>query len=110
MKLPNGDLAIVDVRKLRNYCLSPAHRYGRHKARLFANALGLTMAKTDLLFSALLVAARERDAIATRNNGFGQIYEIEFDMTGPRGSATILSVWIILGGEEIPRLVTCYPV
>jgi hypothetical protein len=41
MKLPNADRAIIDLRKLRDYCLSPAHRYGRHKAKLFANAVGI---------------------------------------------------------------------
>jgi hypothetical protein len=110
MKLPNGARAIIDLRKLRDYCLSPAHRYGQHKAKLFASALGITMKDIDSLYAALLTAAKERDAVPTRNNGFGQIYEVEFEMTGNRGSTTVLGVWIVLENEEIPRLVTCYPV
>ncbi len=42
MKLPNSDRAVVDIAKLRDYCLNPAHPRGRHKARVFAAALGLT--------------------------------------------------------------------
>jgi hypothetical protein len=76
MKIPNGALAIVDLRKLRDYCLSSTHRYGRHKAKLFAGALGITVSDIDALGSALLVAARDADAIATRDNGFGQLFEI----------------------------------
>ena len=95
MKLPNAGRAIIDLRKLRDYCLSPTHRYGRHKARLFANVLGVTVADIDLLHSALLTAAKDRDAIATRDNGFGQLYEVEFGMVGHRGSATVLSIWIV---------------
>jgi hypothetical protein len=110
MKLPNGDRAIIDLRKLRDYCLSPTHRYGQHKAKLFAGALGVAMKDLDLLYAALLTAAKEGDAFPTRDNGFGQIYEVKFAMTGNRATATILSVWIILKNEEIPRLVTCYPV
>ena len=39
MKIPNAELAIVDIRKLRDYCLNPAHDEGKHKARLFMMAL-----------------------------------------------------------------------
>jgi hypothetical protein len=41
-KLPNPDDAVVDIRKLRDYCLNPAHPRGRNKARVFASVLGLT--------------------------------------------------------------------
>jgi hypothetical protein len=40
MKLPNAAQALVDLAKLRDYCLNPAHPRGRHKARVFATALG----------------------------------------------------------------------
>lgn len=38
MKLPNADRAVVDLRKLRDYCLSQEHPRGQHKARLFKSA------------------------------------------------------------------------
>ncbi len=41
MKLPNGERAVVDVAKLTQYCLNPQHVDGKHKARVFAAALGL---------------------------------------------------------------------
>ena len=40
--LPNPDRAVVDLAKLRDYCLNPQHEEGKHKARVFASALGLT--------------------------------------------------------------------
>ena len=40
MKLPHGDKVIIDQRKVVDYCLSPDHDDGKHKARLFEN-LGL---------------------------------------------------------------------
>jgi hypothetical protein len=40
MKLPNAGQAIVDIAKLRDYSLSPTHEEGKHKARVFAAALG----------------------------------------------------------------------
>lgn len=36
MKLPNGEGAIVELAKLRDYCLSQSHPRGRHKARVFS--------------------------------------------------------------------------
>ncbi|WP_200235400.1 DUF6883 domain-containing protein [Thiohalocapsa halophila] len=46
MKLPNANQAVVDLEKLRGYCLNPAHPRGRHKARVFAAALGITAGET----------------------------------------------------------------
>jgi hypothetical protein len=110
MKLPNGDRAIVDERKLRDYCLSPTHPYGKHKAKLFKRILGITHNHSDILHAALLKAAADLDATATRDNGFGQLYEMTFEMTGPTETAPVLCVWITLRGEDFPRLVTCYPI
>ena len=36
--LPKGERAIVDLRKLRDYCLNLDGARGRHKARVFATA------------------------------------------------------------------------
>jgi hypothetical protein len=109
MRLPNGDRAVVDDAKLVNYCLSPTHARGRHKAKLFAAKLGFTRHHSIMLRTALLAAARNADAVEIRRNAHGQMYEIRFECAGPIGKATLLSVWISLDSDEIPRLVTCYP-
>jgi hypothetical protein len=36
VKLPHAELAVVDIAKLRDYCLNADHLRGRHKARVFA--------------------------------------------------------------------------
>jgi len=41
MILPNSESAIVDIRKLRDYCLNPDHPVGKHKARVFLDVLDL---------------------------------------------------------------------
>jgi hypothetical protein len=110
MKLPNGDRAVVDDAKLRDYCLSTTHPRGRHKARLFASTLGIRAEHIGLLKSALLDAVANNDATATRRNAFGQIYEIRFQLRGPTRQAEILSVWIIRDNDPAPNLVTCYPI
>ena len=95
MRLPNGDRAVVEVEKLRDYCLSPHHPRGRHKARLFASALGLRQADAELLRQAILGAARDGEASPGINDEYGQ-------------RSTIRSAWIIPAGSELPKLTTCF--
>ena len=61
MKLPNVENAFVDMAKLRDYALDPIHSKGKHKARVFASALGLTRNDAKWLRNELLRAARELD-------------------------------------------------
>ncbi len=35
MHLPHSEEAILDIRKIEDYCLSPSHPRGRHEARVF---------------------------------------------------------------------------
>jgi hypothetical protein len=54
MLIPNAERALVDIRKLCDYCLNPTHPEGKHKARLFAAALGMTAYDAENLCSELL--------------------------------------------------------
>jgi hypothetical protein len=72
MKLPNPDRAIVDTTNLRDYCLSPTHPRGRHKARVFAAVLGLTATDADTLRAALLTAAIAEEATLGEYDVYGQ--------------------------------------
>ena len=56
MRLPNAARAAIDIEKLRDYALNPEHPRGRHKARVFAAALGLTAVDSEELRDALFVA------------------------------------------------------
>ena len=109
MALPNSEQAVVDIIKIRDYCLNPEHRRGQYKARVFAAALGLTSEHAELLRQELLSAARTHQATPTEQDNYGQRYQIEFTITGPNGQqATIRSGWIVRRGENFARLTTCY--
>lgn len=49
MKLPNGEQAEISVQKLIGYCLNPEHPSGKHKARVFASILEITVENADVL-------------------------------------------------------------
>ena len=59
MKVPNGEKAFVDMAKLRDYALDLIHSKGKHKARVFASALGLTRNDAEWLRDELLVLRNE---------------------------------------------------
>jgi hypothetical protein len=71
MKLPGGDNAVIELEKLVDYCLSAEHPRGKHKARVFATALGFTAENAEVLRQALLVAAATGDAQPTMSDEFG---------------------------------------
>ena len=108
MKLPNGNRAIVDLRKLTDYCLSPTHLRGRHKARVFASALGLTAADAEELRQVLLANAAAVEAELLVSDEFGDRYVLDFDLARGDRSARVRSAWIVRHGEQFPRLTSCY--
>src|SRR4051794_22991402 len=108
MKLPNGDRAVVDIAKLRDYCLDSNHPRGKHKAKVFASALGLTQADAEELRDALLEAANGNDCTPSDQDEYGERFVLDFTMQGPDGSATIRSSSIVRSGEDFPRLTSCY--
>ena len=107
-KLPNAENAVVEVRKLRDYCLSPEHPRGKHKARVFASALGLTADDAEELHEALLSAALSEEATPAEEDEYGQRYMLDFEMETEAGSATVRSGWIVRRAEDFPRLTSCF--
>jgi hypothetical protein len=107
--LPNAENAVVDIRKLRNYCLNPEHREGKHKARLFLSALGMAADNAEDLRQILLEVVKTSEVQLSRQDDFGQRYTLDFPVTWQNRSAVLRSGWIIENGSEVPRLTTCYP-
>ncbi|MGH9563080.1 MAG: DUF6883 domain-containing protein [Terracidiphilus sp.] len=108
MKLPNGDTAIIDLRKLRNYCLSMDHPRGRHKAYVFGQVLRLTASESEILQGALNEAASKENASPGASDKYGDRYIIDFEMEHDGRRAKVRSSWIIRTGETAPRFVTCF--
>ena len=108
MKLPAGNRAIVELAKIERYALAPEHEEGKHKARVFAAALGLGREHSGWLRERLLDAARTRDCIATGTTRFGTRYAIDFLLNHAGRSAMLRSCWIVRVEEDFPRLTTCY--
>lgn len=109
MPIPNADRAVVDIRKLQGYALNPRHRVGQHKARLFANLLGITVNDAEALQEILLTIVAQSEAEIGAEDKHGQRYTVDFELTWLGHKALVRSAWIVKRGDDYPQLVTCYP-
>jgi hypothetical protein len=109
MRIPNADRAVIDPLKLHGYLLSQSHPVGRFKAGSFV-ALGYSPNEWQRLEADLRAQHLSRDAMMGEANPYGQKYEIRAPITGPTGrTAEVVSVWVVLAGEDFPRFVTAFP-
>lgn len=106
--LPNAELAVIEHAKLVDYCLNPFHRYGKHKARVFAAALGLTINDAEWLKTEILQAVRKAEIVTSSYSAFGQKFTVDFTLSRDGHSVTVRTAWIIEYGTDFPRLTTCY--
>lgn len=109
MLIPNAKNAVVDIRKLRDYCLNLEHDDGKHKARLFSSILGMTADDAEELRQILLEVVKTHEARLGRQDEFGQRYTLDFSIEWQNRNATLRSGWIVERGSQIPKLTTCYP-
>ena len=106
--LPNADKAVVPLEKLRGYSLDSSHPVGKHKARVFASALGMTQTDAPRLQKMILQAVLTSEAVEIDTNEHGTPFVMDFQTLGVNGAVTIWTAWIIDIGETIPRLTSCY--
>jgi hypothetical protein len=108
MKLPNADRAIVDIAKLRDYCLNPMHPEGEHKARVFRSALGFAQEDAERLRQMILNALLTGEAVEQSATPYGRRFILDFDAAGLHASVIVRTAWMVRNTEVIPRLTSCY--
>jgi len=92
-RLPRGDQAIVDLRKIEDYCLSSSHPRGRHKARVFREALDLQRNDAAWLRDVLLEAARSNEASPIAANLWGAHWRLDAVIGRQGKSAMVRTIW-----------------
>jgi hypothetical protein len=112
MKLPNAENAVVDIAKLRDYCLNPDHPEGKHKARAFLEKLDMRRADAEVLRQLILEAILSKAATEQKPTEYGRRFVVEFEIERERGivmlRAAVRTAWIIRNEEDFPRLTTCF--
>ncbi len=98
--LPHSHEAILDIRKIEDYCLSPSHLRGRHKARVFREALYLQQSDAAWLRDALLEAARSNEASEVAVDAWGTHWRIDATIRRQGKSAVARTIWIRANRRE----------
>ena len=107
-KLPNGNKAFVPLEKFTEYLLNPEHPTGRHKARVFKAALGLTLKHAEFLRSTVQSIAAAGEAERQEPSAYGERYVIDSELKTDDGTALVRPAWIIRNDQDFPRLTSCY--
>ena len=108
--LPGADRAVVPREKLDAYLLNPEHPIGRHKARVFASALGLRRSDWPYLRNRLETGILQAPVTSVRETPWGRLYEAVVPVEGLNGETrSVLTVWLV-APRGAPRFVTAYVV
>lgn len=106
--LPRAHEAVIPTEKLVGYALNPEHPRGRHKARVFAPALGIRRTDWRYLHEQLIVGVVDAPVRGTRITPFGVLYDVVVLVDGLNGATSpVATIWLI-EGEQPPRLVTAW--
>ncbi len=108
IRLPSATRATIPTDKLARYALDPNHPRGRHKARVFASALGITADDWRYLYDQILEALPDAPVRSTRITPFGVTYEVVVSIDGLNGATVpVVTIWIVEVGKP-PRLTSTW--
>jgi len=107
MKLPNGEFAIISMEKLTSYCLNPKHNSGKHKARVFASALGITAENAENLRELIAQAAVKGKVIQQDTTQFGCLYKVDWAVADQK-DIVLRTLWETTADQPYPRLVSAF--
>ena len=108
MKIPNHENTVIDIVKIRDYCLNPEHSVGKHKAHVFKSVLNLTAEDAPALRDILLKGVSKAEANIGEQDEYGQRYTVDILVSVGDKQAQVRSGWIIRADEDFPRLTTCF--
>ena len=108
MNFPNIESAYIDPVKLRDYCLSPEHPRGKHKARVFEATFGIRQDDFQILLDAILSNLGRGICIKSREDPFGQRFYVDIVLNICECSGSVRTAWILRSGEDFARLTSCF--
>lgn len=107
--LPNTDRAEVDRAKITDYLLNLLHPDGRSKAVFFMR-FGFRVEDWETLAAALKEVGMSNPVSSMIESPYGTRYTVDGSLRSPDGrSPRVRTVWIV-ESENLPRLITAYPI
>jgi len=107
-RVPNAHQAEVDPRKLTDYALNPEHPVGGNKAKVFESATGFNKSNYEDLLEQLKTGVQNTDATVGKVDQYGQRFTVDIEVTGPKGTATVRTGWIVKPDNPNPTMTTLF--
>lgn len=103
---PDFGNAEIDSNKISGYAMNPDHPVGGNKYRVIHSATGLGVDDVASIERQIKDGLRTGTPIPGKVDEWGSRWAVDVPLTGPSGSMTIRTAWIIDSGSTAPRLVT----
>jgi uncharacterized protein YukE len=103
---PDFSHAEPDPNKISRYAMNPDHPTGRHKYRVIHSATGLDVGDAALIGQQIREGVRSGTPILGKADQHGQRWAVDVLLTGPSGTITVRTAWIVEPGSAAPRMVT----
>jgi Domain of unknown function (DUF6883) len=98
--------AELDSRKITDYVMNPDHPRGREKYRVIHSATGLDRGDAALIEEQIRDGLRAGTPVTGKSDQFGQRWTVDMPLSGPSGTITVRTAWIVDLGSAEPRLIT----
>lgn len=96
----------IDSRKITDYAMNPDHPVGRNKYRVINSATGLGPGDAAEIERQIREGVRRGNPILGKADQYGQRWNVDVTLTGPTGTITVRTAWIVDAGSSTPRLTT----
>ncbi|WP_433550154.1 WXG100 family type VII secretion target [Micromonospora zamorensis] len=103
---PDFTQAEIDSRKITAYAMNPDHPVGKNKFRVINSATGLGPDDADAILQQIREGVLAGKPLPGRADEFGQRWNVDLPLTGPDGTITVRTAWILESGASAPRMVT----
>ncbi|WP_433112496.1 WXG100 family type VII secretion target [Micromonospora sp. CA-246542] len=103
---PDFSKAEIDSRKITAYAMNPEHPVGKNKYRVINSATGLGPDDADVIMQQIREGVLAGKPLQGKADDFGQRWSVDLPLTGPDGTITVRTAWILENGASTPRMVT----
>ncbi|MEV6495173.1 DUF6883 domain-containing protein [Actinoplanes sp. NPDC051633] len=103
---PTFENVEIDKRKISEYVMNAEHPQGQHKFRVINSATGLGANDTDQIEKQIREGVKNGTPVAGKSDQYGQRWSVDVPVTGPAGTMTVRTAWIVEPGGDKPRLAT----
>jgi hypothetical protein len=102
------DLAEAEIHpnKIAGYAMNPDHPVGRNKYRVIHSVTGLDAGDAAKVEEQIRAGVRNAVPVLGKPDEFGQRWNVDLPLTGPKGTIMVRTAWIVDTGSTTARLVT----